>query len=151
LVHAGLTLARYAYQLREAGLPARGLLGSFEAYDELMGGLLVGIEVPGWMGNREALRSNSSDEIEAWRELVDRWVVQDWGSNLPAGGVYERARIANVLPEKYTSPSEDMTRPFGKALAKLDGQVVGGHRVVGVARGGRKLYRVSPVVRPVGG
>jgi hypothetical protein len=44
-----------------------------------------------------------------------------------------------------------MTRPFGKALAKLDRQVVGGHRLVGVSRGGRKLYRVTPAVRQVGG
>jgi putative DNA primase/helicase len=145
LVHAALSLARYAYQLREAGLPARGLLGSFEAYDELMGGLLAGIEVPGWMGNREALRSKSTDEVEEWRELVYLWMIQEWGKNLPAGAVYERARIANVLPERYVSTAADMTREFGKALAKLEGQVIGAYRVTSRSKGGRQLYSVTPV------
>lgn len=145
LVHAALTLARYAYQLREAGLPARGLLGSFEAYDELMGGLLDTVEVPGWMGNRAALRSQSTDEVEAWRELVCLWVIQQWGTNLPAGAVYERARITSVLPERYVSPAADMTREFGKALAKLDGQVVGAYRLTSRSRGGRRLYSAVPV------
>ena len=144
LVHAALTLARYAYQLREAGLPARQLLGSFEAYDELMGGLLEGLEVPGWMGNRAALRSQSTDEVEAWRELVCLWDIQRWGSGLPAGAVYERARVANVLPERLVATGAlDMTREFGKALAKLDGQVIGPYRLVSRIKSGRRLYALA--------
>lgn len=99
LVHASLTLARYAYQLREAGLPARGLLGSFEAYDELMGGLLTGIEVPGWMGNREALRSKSTDELEVWRELVYLWAIREWGVK-PSGRRRLRARADLERPAR---------------------------------------------------
>jgi hypothetical protein len=103
------------------------------------------------MGNREALRSRSTDEVEAWRELVCLWEIQEWGQNLPAGAVFERARIANVLPEQYTSPVADMTREFGKALAKLDGQVVGPYRVVSRLKSGRRLYSLTPAPAPSGG
>jgi hypothetical protein len=145
LVHAALTLARYAYQLRAAGLPSRQLLGSFEGWDALLGGLMAGIEVPGWMGNRDALRSRSTDELEEWRELVATWFAMGWGHNVQSADIYGKALLAKVLPERLVPEAgHDMVREFGKALAKLNGQVVGGFRVIGAKRGGRQFYRIVP-------
>ena len=98
--------------------------------------------MPGWLGNRDALKDNSTDPLEAWRELVLTWDLQKWGENLPVGNVMERARQERVLPEEFTTFSEDMSRPFGKALVRLTGQVIGAYRLTARTRGGRKVYTV---------
>jgi hypothetical protein len=64
---------------------------------------------------------------------------------MTAGGVYENARVCGVLPERYAAAHADidMVREFGKALAKLDGQVVGRYRVTSRSKGGRRLYSLA--------
>ena len=149
LVHAALTLARYAFQLREVGqLPKLTTtpMGSFEAYDELMGGLMGAIGRGGWQGNRDRLRQRSNSDVEKLRDLVGAWArYAAAGQNMTAGELYDLAVRDRVLPDDLEGMDKGgAARELGKAIGKLEDQVVGEHRVVVRSHGGRKVYKLVP-------
>jgi hypothetical protein len=71
LVWAALTLIQ---AWLAAGRPAGGRkLGMFEAWSEVMGGILDVAGLPGFLGNLEAFYDESDAEGEAWRAFVADW------------------------------------------------------------------------------
>lgn len=71
LVHAAVCMIE---SWVAAGRPrATVAMGSFEPWCDVVGGILAHAGVPGFLGNREALRSSADPMREEWAELVARW------------------------------------------------------------------------------
>jgi hypothetical protein len=71
LVHACLTLvAAWLSAGRPSGTAS---LGSFEAWAQIMGGILTHVGVPGFLGNRDRLIARADSESAAWRGLIRAW------------------------------------------------------------------------------
>jgi hypothetical protein len=121
-------------------------MGSFEAYDELMGGLMGAIGRGGWQGNRDRLRQRSNSDVEKLRDLVGAWArYAAAGQNMTAGELYDLAVRDRVLPDDLEGMDKGgAARELGKAIGKLEDQVVGEHRVVVRSHGGRKVYKLVP-------
>jgi len=133
LVHAALTLARHAFVLRESGeLPTVAPWGSYEAYNNLIGGLMAAIEMPDWRANVAALRENQDDDLAPWRVLLPRWADHLKGEQT-ASEVFSFAR---QIDEALAAPLLDedrslraRTTTFGIALHAIVGRVIGGYVV----------------------
>jgi hypothetical protein len=132
-------------------LPSSKVLGSYEEWAAIIGGVLEAAGIPGFLENREKYKARSDDQIADWRELVDAW-FDEFGS-LPVG-------IADLfgLAKKITKFSDDVLGRendasqrirFGRALGARTGQDINSLRIEQLARdnSGRNRYRLWPVWR----
>jgi hypothetical protein len=71
LVHAALVLAQAWIA---AGRPlARARLGSFQAWADVLGGVLDVASVEGFLGNLDALYAHADTDDASWREFTQAW------------------------------------------------------------------------------
>ena len=71
IVHAILTIIQ-AWVAE--GQPKHGnLLGSFESWSGVIGGILDVAQVPGFLGNLGAMYEEADAEGQMWREFVEAW------------------------------------------------------------------------------
>jgi hypothetical protein len=149
LIHAALTLARFAFQSRTAGrLPSVRSWGSYEAYSQLMGGLMVLLDMTDWDRNREALRESRDDELGPWRALILAWVQAFGNQEVTGKELFAFAQERGLLPDVFadqTLTAQSRLTGFGKALQHLVDRVVDGHQVAKRAIKGVSRYRVRPV------
>jgi putative DNA primase/helicase len=145
LVHACLTLiqAWIAAERPQGG----GVLGSFEAWAETMGGILKVAGVPGFLGNIDQLYEQADDEVRTWREFVVAWYEHFKSQRLGAEELYCLAERENLLPEVLGDGGERSKRTrLGKALGRMKDRVIGQYRIVGDAEDGRgrRRYHLEP-------
>lgn len=105
---------------RAAGMPAASSrLGSFEAWSDVVGGILENAGCGGFLEGQDQLET--VDPVEAaWGQLVHRWSADDPGRRRPAKELHRLAVVAeldDLFEDASIGPSE-RTR-FGRALAKL--------------------------------
>ena len=113
LAGAGLTLAR---SWIEGGRPKSGqVLGKFENWSGVVGGILRIAEIPGFLENREELYATADPEDLAWRQFFAEW----WGKH---GNT--KVKVADVFPLAQTCPLDlgtgderSQTISLGKTLS----------------------------------
>jgi putative DNA primase/helicase len=134
-----------------AGRPRHpALLGSFEDWSALMGGMLAVAGIPGFLGNLEELYQEADVEGEMWREFVGAW----WEAHgeqpkRPAELLDLCLRHELMLPVLGDgSPRSQQTR-LGGALRGARDRVFRGVRIALAPdpRGRGHLYALRPLPR----
>ena len=151
LVHAALTLVQ---AWLAAGRPAgEQIMGSFESYAEILGGILEVVGVRGFLANSGELRRQADSETAEWREFVGAW-WERWGDSWV--GVAELGKLlwtedggrTSFLCRSVCSENQrgGLTQ-LGRRLSSKRDCVIGGHRLlVGDQsdRCGRMTFRLVP-------
>lgn len=119
LVWAALVLCRYG--LRH-GKPGRAL-GSYEAWSDVLGRILEGCGIPGFLGNLDALYDRADSEGAAWRALVAAWWQAHGDEPKPAGDLFPL--VAEADADVLINGRDEVGRKksFGKALARVQDRV----------------------------
>ncbi|MFO0836928.1 MAG: hypothetical protein U1D55_00255 [Phycisphaerae bacterium] len=155
LVHAALTLAR---AWLAAGRPAGvQVMGSFEGYVAVLGGILDVAGITGFLANADELRRRADGESIEWRAFVRAWWEQwkeSWVgvSDLAKLLWTEDGRRSELLLGIVTSERErGAVTQLGKRLSAKRECVIGGLRIMvstQLDKSGRLQYRVAPVEPP---
>jgi hypothetical protein len=150
LVHAALTLVR---AWLAAGRPdGTQVMGSYERYAAVMGGILDVAGVPGFLTNRDELRRHGDEEMAEWRAFVIAWRSR-WGDATVkvadlAGLLWEAGGgRTGLLATRVSSGSEHgALTQLGKSLARKRDTIVAGFRIISVEpdKSGRQQYRLEP-------
>ena len=128
LVSACLSLVRAWIA---AGKPkGKTTLGSFEAWAEVLGGILTHAEVKGFLEGREHLHVESVSETAEWRALYDRWWKTHGGNAITAKDVLALAKANDLLMSLWAGRKEiaGMQR-IGHALRGMRGRVFANRRI----------------------
>ena len=151
LLYAALVLCRAWVA---AGQPkGRSVLGSFESWAEVIGGILEVCGVPGFLENKNELTTRD-DHARGWSALVAEW-WRVYQSNLVSIDDLHRSIVSN--PELEVAFSETLgqgldrsqKRRLGMELRKVQDRVFGSWRIevsTSVVRG-FPLFQLVPVSR----
>jgi putative DNA primase/helicase len=121
LVAACLTLCRAWIA---AGTP-RGqmILGSFEGWAAVMGGIFAVDDVPGFLGNVDEMLEAADAESAIWRAFVGRWWECHRASPVGVGDLHQIALVTEPpIPLGDGADRSQKTR-LGKALGKMRDRV----------------------------
>jgi putative DNA primase/helicase len=151
LLYAALVLCRAWVA---AGQPkGRSVLGSFESWAEVIGGILDVIGMPGFLENKDELMTRD-DHARGWSALVAEW-WRVYQSNLVSIDDLHRSIVSN--PELEVAFSETLgqgldrsqKRRLGMELRKVQDRVFGSWRIevsTSVVRG-FPLFQLVPLSR----
>lgn len=128
-------------------------LGSYEAWSEIVGGVVTHAGFGGWLGNRAAFRRAADPVAEEWVELLRRlWVrhgTEPWAVSdalTLADGDEQRGvpPVLSSVTERASSPRGRVTA-LGSALSRRRGQVVEGREIQWSILHGVSSYRLADV------
>jgi hypothetical protein len=152
LVWAALTLVRaWMAAGRPAGL---GLLGMFEAWVEVVGGILDVAGVPGLLANAKEFRQTATDQTAEWTEFLAAWWQRHGPSRVGIAELFALASGQKLLDTVLGDKGERSQRTrLGKAMGKVADRVFGNRRVerAGTDHSDRQMYQLVEVevtVRP---
>ena len=151
LLYAALVLCRAWVA---AGKPkGQAVLGSFESWAEVIGGILEVAGLPGFLENKNELTTRD-DHALGWSALVAEWWRQ-YQSNLVSIDNLHEIIVRNAELEVAFSGTlgqgldRSQKRKLGEELRRVEGRVFGSWRVeieVGRKVRGFPLYQLLPVV-----
>ncbi len=124
IVRALLILIRF-WVVR--GMP-RGdrILGSFDHWSRIIGGILDTIGVPGFLENASELYDQADIDSSEWLEFVQHWWQRHNDRGVTSSLLVEMARDAQLVPSIRGDRGESSQRiRLGKGLARMRGRVVG--------------------------
>jgi putative DNA primase/helicase len=150
LIWAALVLCRYGLAHGAAGRP----LGSYESWSDILGRILNGCGISGFLGNLDLLYARADAEGTAWRALVAAWWQDHLSTPVSASELYPL--IAEVEADLLVNGRDEVGRKksFGKALARVLDRVFSTETTAGPIRlqitedGVRhkaKLWKLVPV------
>jgi putative DNA primase/helicase len=97
LLWAMLTLIRHwAIQGRPQG---DELMGSYESWAEVIGGILKAADIPGFLGNRQEVYRQSHAEAEAIGVLVELWWQEYREERVDVAKLFDLAKKQRLLTE----------------------------------------------------
>lgn len=117
LIAAALTLVR-AWVV--AGRPVgTQVMGSFESYAEILGGILAAVAVPAFLGNLDELYEVADAEGAQWGRLVELW-AEKYGYATPVGvgDLYTLAVQIDGFDLGQSGNERSQKTKFGMLLAK---------------------------------
>ncbi len=129
------------------------VMGSFESYARVMGGILDVAGVPGFLGNADTLRQRTHGESSEWRAFVlawwERWKdgklrVNDLAKLLWDGDFKRTDLLITVVT---SSNEHGAVTQLGRRLAAKRDSVIGGFRIVSGEEKdhcGRLVYHLEP-------
>jgi putative DNA primase/helicase len=148
LIWAALTLVRHwVAQGRPDGST---LLGSYESYCRIVGGILCAADIGEFLGDLSAEQHRCDDETTEWLAFVTAWYEHFGNSEVGAEGLDKEVLAPN--PEMLslalcgTSSQRGRRIKLGQELRKRRDSVLGGHRLRvsdGVDRHGCWRYRLE--------
>jgi hypothetical protein len=146
LVWAALTLIQ-AWVAK--GMPIGDyVLGQYEAWAQVMGGILDCAGIKGFLGNLDEVYSAADEETAQWEEFLMAW--WDEHRSVPQG-IRELFRIAQdrdlLLMVRGDKSEHSQKTRMGKALGQMRDRQIGLFRIeeVGRSRSGGFLYRLVNV------
>jgi hypothetical protein len=126
LVAACITLIRAGLP---SGTPGR-TLGTFEAWSDVMGRILPGVGIPGFLDNLVKLYDAADTEGQRWRTVVDVWWEAHGSNRVKAADVYQAITEAGVELDLRGRTEKAQQSAFGKALARMKDRVINGYQIV---------------------
>lgn len=146
LVHAVLTLIRYWVS---EGMP-RGdrILGSFDHWSRIIGGILDTIGIPGFLENASELYDQADTDSAEWMEFVQMWWARYEGAGVKASNLVEFAADEKLVPSiRGDRGSSSQGIRLGKALARMRGRVVGHWKIDRSfdSRTKSQMYKLNPI------
>ena len=150
LTRAALVLTRAWW---DAGCPQhRGVLGSFEAYSRVEGGILEVVHISGFLGNLAEVYSDADVEGEMWREFVGYWWESYGSDRVRAFELNQLCEERELMVGVRGSGSErSQQTKLGLALEGAKGRVFRKYRVVRAKNRKGRLWQVVPVYEPPDG
>jgi putative DNA primase/helicase len=127
LIAAALTLIRgWICGGRPPG--THQILGSFESWSRVMGGILEHAEIPGFLENLASLYSFVDSETAVWHAFVGSWWDLYGDKEVAASRLFD---LAAQTPELDLGPGNERSRRtvFGKALGAHQDRVIGDCRI----------------------
>src|SRR5262249_20605008 len=120
LIHACLTIIQ---GWLAAGRPKTDKsLGRFEAWAEVIGGILAFAGVDGFLANAKQLYARADDETRPWREFLQYWWEAHRDKVIGVEELYDLANSKNLLTEVMGDGGERARRtPPGMAFGTLSG------------------------------
>ena len=121
------------------------VLGSFESWSRVVGGVLEHVGVPGFLENTDDFYESSDSDWATWQEFVARWLSQLGKRSV---GVAELFPIAlEVLDLEERSIRSQQTR-LGTLLVSMRDRVFAGHRIRRAEkRQGAQLWKLETNAR----
>ena len=126
IIAACLTLVRYGLT---HGSPPHKTLGSFEQWAAVMGLILNGIGVAGFLGNLQDLYDRADSESVAWRALVAAWWASYGDTEIGVSQIFTLIDEDSDLPIRGKDEA-GRRASFGKLLKRKRDNVIGSHQVV---------------------
>jgi hypothetical protein len=146
LVQAWIAESRPAYSGKSPPM------GRFEAWTEVIGGILETVGVAGFLENRQDFRQRADSESVAWRSFVIAWFEAYGDKPVPCALLLSAA--FERFAERLGSGDERIQKSrLGKLLKTQEGRVYAGKRIIcaGAATSGEhkgaSLYRLEPVAK----
>jgi hypothetical protein len=151
LVAACLVLARaWVLKGRPAGSDVLGkMLGSFEPWLDVMGGMLTVAGIEGLLDNQEKLADHGDDELSPWRLFIHLWrdaLERDPSHRDHVPREAYPAQLVAIATQALDIGDigiSSQSRKLGQALSRIEGRVIGTVRIRSRVRNGRKLYRIE--------
>jgi hypothetical protein len=105
-------------------------LGTFEDWAGVMGRILSGVGIPGFLENLIKLYDAADTEGQRWRAVVGVWREAYDSQRVKAADVYRVVSEAGIDMELRGKTEKAMQSAFGKALAKMKDRVIAGYQIV---------------------
>jgi hypothetical protein len=129
LVHALLTLARAWFAAGKPKAPDLPRLGSFEAWTEIVGGMVAYAGIPGFLGNLSALYDKADEGNAEWEEFLHAWWETFAENPVTVAQLTKRVEndedLREALPpdlvEAFDKSKGSFSRRLGNALSKRSG------------------------------
>jgi hypothetical protein len=129
LVHALLTLARGWFAAGKPKAPDLPQLGSFEAWTEIVGGMVAYAGIPGFLGNLSALYDKADEGNAEWEEFLHAWWETFAEEPVTVAQLTKRVEtdddLREALPpdlaEALDKSKGSFSRRLGNALSKRSG------------------------------
>jgi len=104
-------------------------LGSYEAWAEVIGGILDTAGIEGFLANTDAFHARADAETTAWSDFIDAWWQAYPDRAVTVADLFSLA--ADFSPELLGEGSDraQSTR-LGRALAQRVDWIIGGRRLV---------------------
>lgn len=139
LVWAAHILVRHWIRLGQPGPDTETpLLGSFEAYRAVIGGILGAAGYADFLGNRERLRAFSDADTEAWRPFVDAWAQQFGDYPKSTADLLPLATECGISIRGHDQTSR--VSSLGTLLGKRRERVFGGWRIMNGSGSDRRKW-----------
>ncbi len=128
-----------------AGKPQSSIrpLGSYEAWSEVVGGILECVGIRGFLGNRERLMQTADAEGLEWLTFVEMWFEEYGSDDVTATELVPVAERAGL--DLGTLDASTAAKRLGKRLASKRDRIFGGHRIEHrVKPRAANAYRLTP-------
>jgi hypothetical protein len=125
LVAACITLIRHGLP---HGTPGR-TLGTFEAWSRVVGRILSGAGIPGFLDNLTKLYEAADTEGQRWRAVVEVWREAYDSQRVKAADIYRVVTEAGIDLELRGKSEKALQSAFGKALSKMKDRVIGEYQI----------------------
>jgi hypothetical protein len=146
LVWAALTLVRAWIAAGRPKFKGRRL-GSYEAWSEVIGGILQTAEIPGFLDNLLDFYHEADREGDKWRQLVELWWGKHGSAAVTSADLYPLAQRIDGFDFGDGSPRSMKIR-FGLELAAQRDRVIGEYRIAEAGTKQRatvwRLHRLVP-------
>lgn len=141
LIWAALTLIQAWI---EAGQPnGTERLGQYEAWSQVMGGILHVCGIPGFLSNVEELYEMADEETSEWETFVIAWWDQFGERTVLVKDLFDLAEEQDVLLSVRGDGSERSQKiRLGKALSQMVGRQIGSLRIVSGGKDPRSKHAV---------
>ena len=128
------------------------VFGSFEAWAELVGGILAACGIGGFLGNLDAI-AGADTEGETWRSIVEVWAMKHGSDVIRARDLVHTMEslcpelLAAIVPDERAQGS-GLARRVGDQLSSRVGQVWCDQRICDSGKDKHtkvKLFRLKPM------
>jgi hypothetical protein len=123
------------------------MLGMYEAWAEVIGGILEVAGVSGLLANLQQFRAARSDQVAEWRAFVTAWWQRYADRKVGVEDLFTLVVGEKLLDSVLGDKGERSQRiRLGKALAQTVDRVVGDYRIAadGEDHKSRQQYRLVP-------
>jgi len=122
-----LTIGRYWFVKGQPEATDTPVMGSFEAWSKVLGGVLAAADVPGFLENSKALYEKAISHSGLWAAFLETWHETYGKEGTTAGQVAEdlqgrdHGALREALPDEFSLLDENLNRKLGRALGKHEG------------------------------
>jgi putative DNA primase/helicase len=122
ILGALLTLGRYWFVKGKPEAPGTPVMGSFEAWSKVLGGVLAAADVEGFLENSKALYEKAVSHTGLWAAFLETWYEHYGDEAVTSAKVaedlqdMENATLRETLPDEFSLMDENLSRKLGRAF-----------------------------------
>ncbi len=127
LVHAILTIVQG--WIAAGSTPGTQVLGSYDSWAAVHGGILDFIEIPGFLANRTEDRHLTVSEDAAWMQFVAAWWEMHKAKAVKVADLFDIAREIDGFPLGKSPEPRGQRNALGQALSRNRQKIYGGYAI----------------------